>query len=55
MATHGPDGSLRSKEIFKFDGGGNWVKRATLKQVTRFGRTYLEPVTDEYRTIEYHR
>ena len=38
---------------YEFDSQGNWSKRTTSKQVTKEGRTELEPQYVDFRTITY--
>lgn len=39
---------------YAFDALRNWIKQETLREVTRFGQTVLEPVSVTYRTIDYY-
>lgn len=43
----------RMKTEYAFDGNGNWIRKVTYKEVTKFGRTYFEPQTATLRRISY--
>jgi TonB family protein len=56
MTLMGTDGSLISKETYKydFDSMGNWVKMTTSVAVVENGRISFEPTEVTYRTIFYY-
>jgi TonB family protein len=56
MTLVGADGSLVSKEVYKydFDSIGNWVKMTTSLAVVENGRLGFEPTEVTYRTIFYY-
>jgi len=56
MTLMGTDGSLISKEIYKydFDSMGNWVTMTTSVAVVENGRVTFEPTEVTYRTIFYY-
>jgi hypothetical protein len=48
------DGSIAWIKTYKYDIAGNWAKSTITNRVTKFGKTYDEPSSAEYRTIEYY-
>src|SRR6266849_9149107 len=56
MTVVNPDGSLVSKEIYKYesDSMGNWVKMTTSVAVVENGKIEFEPTEATYRTIFYY-
>src|SRR5207245_11584541 len=56
MTLLNPDGSLVSKEVYKydFDSVGNWVKMITSVAVVEGGKINFEPTETTYRTISYY-
>ena len=56
MTLLNPDGSLVSKEVYKydFDSVGNWVKMITSIAVVESGKIDFEPTETTYRTISYY-
>ena len=56
MTLVNPDGSLVSKEAYKYDSDslGNWVKMTTSVAVVENGRIAFEPTEVTYRTIFYY-
>ncbi len=56
MTVVNPDGSLVSKEIYKYesDSLGNWVKMTTSVAVVENGKIEFEPTEATYRTIFYY-
>jgi TonB family protein len=56
MTLTGTDGSLISKEVYKYDydSMGNWVKMTTSVAVVENGRITFEPTEVTYRTIFYY-
>lgn len=56
MTLLNPDGSLLSKEIYKyeFDFAGNWNKMTTAVAVVDGGRVTFEPTEVTYRSIMYY-
>lgn len=55
-ANYNVDGSLYSKDIYvyEYDTQGNWTKKTSSKEVTKFGKTSLEPTEVTIRTITYY-
>lgn len=47
------NGSVVWIKAFEYDDKGNWIRSQVNNRVTKFGKTYDEPATAEYRTIEY--
>lgn len=56
MTLHGPDGSLVSKEVYKyeFDFAGNWTRMTASVAVVEGGKLSFEPTEVTYRTIMYY-
>jgi hypothetical protein len=56
MASYNADGSLSGKEIYtyEYDKFGNWTKKITSAEVSKFGKVYLEPQEVTIRTITYY-
>jgi TonB family protein len=56
MTLVNPDGSLVSKEVYKYesDSLGNWVKMTTSVAVVENGKIAFEPTEVTYRTIFYY-
>ena len=56
MILHNADGSLVSKEVYKyeFDFAGNWTKMTTSVAVVDAGKLSFEPTEVTYRTIMYY-
>jgi TonB family protein len=56
MTVVNPDGSLVSKEIYKYESDpmGNWVRMTTSVAVVENGRVAFEPTEVTYRTIFYY-
>jgi len=56
MASYNADGSLSRKEIYtyEYDKFGNWTKKITSAEVSKFGKVYLEPQEVTIRTITYY-
>jgi TonB family protein len=56
MTLHGADGSLVSKEVYKYeyDFAGNWTKMTTAVAVVEGGKLSFEPTEVTYRTIMYY-
>jgi TonB family protein len=56
MNLFNPDGSLLSKEVYKyeFDFGGNWNKMTTAVAVIEAGKLSFEPTEITYRSIMYY-
>jgi len=56
MALVNTDGSLVSKEVYKYDSDslGNWVKMTTSVAVVENGKIAFEPTEVTYRTIFYY-
>ncbi|MEP6705918.1 MAG: TonB family protein [Pyrinomonadaceae bacterium] len=56
MTLHSTDGSLVSKEVYKyeFDFAGNWTKMTTAVAVVDGGKASFEPTEVTYRTIMYY-
>ena len=56
MTLLNPDGSLLSKEVYKYDADsmGNWVKMTTSVAVVENGKIAFEPTEVTYRTIFYY-
>ncbi len=56
MTVVNPDGSLISKEVYKYvsDSMGNWVKMTTSVAVVENGKIAFEPTEVTYRTIFYY-
>jgi TonB family protein len=56
MTLMGPDGSLISKETYKYeyDSLGNWIKMTSSVAVVENGRISFEPTEVTYRTIFYY-
>lgn len=54
-ASEGVDGRVTVLIYrYQYDSQRNWVRQETLREVTRFGQTVLEPVSVTYRTITYY-
>ncbi len=49
------DGSLSEKwsYTYELDSNGNWIKRKSLKFVTKDGKSFFEPYATTYRQISY--
>ncbi|MBL8185885.1 MAG: hypothetical protein JNK51_13275 [Blastocatellia bacterium] len=47
-------GDRRYKHSYEFDAVGNWIKKATLKEVKENGVTSWQPAYISYRTITYY-
>jgi len=56
MTLVNPDGSLLSKEVYKYesDSVGNWVKMTTSVALVENGHVAFEPTEVTYRTIFYY-
>lgn len=56
MTLHSADGSLVSKEVYKYeyDFAGNWTKMTTSVAVVDGGKLSFEPTEVTYRTISYY-
>src|SRR5713101_290933 len=56
MTPVNPDGSLLSKEVYKYesDSVGNWVKMTTSVALVENGHVAFEPTEVTYRTIFYY-
>lgn len=57
QADYDGAGTLTKKMAYAytdFDSVGNWRKKVYALQVTKFGKSYLEPKTVDYRTITYY-
>jgi hypothetical protein len=52
-AMNGSDGALLGEVSSSIT--GPWIKKTTENTVFHFGKTYLEPIEAEYRTIEYYK
>jgi hypothetical protein len=50
------DGSKALENItsYEYDRNTNWIKRTRSKEVTKFGKTYLEPQKITIREITYY-
>jgi hypothetical protein len=55
-AVYEADGSLWLKWVYTYenDTQGNWTKKATSKEVNKYGRNFLEPTETVVRVITYY-
>lgn len=57
LVVHNADGSIREKETtaYEFDVIGNWIKKTSMKQMTKEGKLSPEPPYIIRRTITYYK